>query len=374
MQCSYFDAGLCRSCTLMGTDYVEQLRAKDAECRELLSSHPGIDWMPPVASAESGFRTKAKMVVGGTVDRPTLGIAGPDGEGVDLSRCGVIAPGILEVLPVLSEFIRTAALVPYDIRARRGELKLVHLVESTDGSLLLRFVLRSTESLPRIRKHLPLLRRDAPHLAVVTANLQPEHKAVLEGEEEVVLTDAAVLRLPIGGVELRLGPRSFVQTNAAVATRLYAIAREWSLELSPRTVWDLYCGVGGFALHVAAGAERVTGVEVSEDAVASARLSAEEAGIRNAGFHAADATRFALAQDAAPELVIVNPPRRGIGPELARWLESSGVRDVIYSSCNAVTLATDLERMPSFAPVRAVVLDMFPQTRHYEAMTLLRRR
>ena len=87
----------------------------------------------------------------------------------------------------------------------------------------------------------------------------------------------------------------------------------------------------------------------------------------------ADATAWALEQPTAPDLVVVNPPRRGIGAELAGWLESSGVRHVVYSSCNAESLARDLALMPSLRPVEARVLDMFPHTTHYEVLVLLTR-
>ena len=90
-----------------------------------------------------------------------------------------------------------------------------------------------------------------------------------------------------------------------------------------------------------------------------------------AEFVAADATAYALGSDAVPDLVVVNPPRRGIGPDLAGWLEASGVRHVVYSSCNAESLARDLALMPSLRPVEARVLDMFPHTTHYEVMVLL---
>ena len=90
-------------------------------------------------------------------------------------------------------------------------------------------------------------------------------------------------------------------------------------------------------------------------------------------FEAGDATAYALGRPAAPDLVVVNPPRRGIGPELSGWLEGSGVRHVLYSSCNAQTLATDLAAMPSLRPVRGQVLDMFPNTAHYEVLVLLER-
>ncbi len=138
-------------------------------------------------------------------------------------------------------------------------------------------------------------------------------------------------------------------------------------------MWDLYCGVGGFALHVAAPGREVTGIELSTEAIASAEQTAAESGLPGLRFAAGDATEFALASSAPPELVIVNPPRRGIGPRLAGWLEDSGVRDVLYSSCNAVSLAKDLAAMPSLRPVTGRLLDMFPQTGHYEVAVMLRR-
>ena len=109
-------------------------------------------------------------------------------------------------------------------------------------------------------------------------------------------------------------------------------------------------------------------------AQASARLAADEAGIAGVSFIAADATDWAQAQPGSAELVIVNPPRRGIGAALCARLEAAaGTRWLIYSSCNAESLARDLAALPSFRPQRARVLDMFPQTRHCEVIVLLER-
>lgn len=372
MRCSYFDAALCRSCALMGQPYDVQLAGKQAACSELLAAHPDIAWLPPVASAESGYRNKAKWVVGGTVDEPTLGILDAEGRGVDIRECGLCTPGLMAAFPALAAFVTRARLTPYDVPRRRGELKYLIVTESPDGELMVRFVLRSTEPVARIRKHLPALRDELPRVRVVSVNLQPEHKAVLEGEEEIVLTEEATLPMRLGGVELHLRPRGFFQTNTAIAAALYRQAAAWVEELAPQSVWDLYCGVGGFALHSAAPSRRVVGLETSTEAVTAARTSAARAGLE-VTFEAGDATAFARSADAAPDLVIVNPPRRGIGADLAAWLERSGVRHVVYSSCNAASLARDLAAMPSLRPRRARVLDMFPQTRHYEVITLLAR-
>lgn len=413
MQCTYFDAGLCRSCTLMGQPYSEQLGAKVARARELLapfgprgfgagsvgSGAAATQWLPPVASAENGFRAKAKMVVGGTVDAPTLGILDGAGRGVDLRHCGIIAPGILAAFPTLIAAITRARLTPYDVPTRTGELKHLIVTEAASGDLMVRFVVRGSEAaVASIRNLVPWLQDALPRIVVVTANIHPEHKAVLEGEVEHVLTAESTLRMRVGDIDLHVLPRSFVQTNTPVAGALYRQARDWVDELDPASVWDLYCGVGGFALHVAGvGGGRgvhgvgevgwtaqvvrsVVGVEASADAVASAELArdaqystpSDRGRIR---FITADATAFAVAAAPAfvPELVIVNPPRRGLGTQLADWLQRSGPQHVIYSSCNVESLARDLAAMPAYRVERARVLDMFPQSTHCEVITLLAR-
>jgi 23S rRNA (uracil747-C5)-methyltransferase len=370
-RCHHYDAFRCRSCTLLGTPRGRQLSDKETHARSLVDSPR---WLPTVAGADARFRNKAKMAVGGTVDVPTLGILDRDFSGIDLHDCGLHSDGLRAALDRIAGWIRDAGLVPYDVATRRGELKHVLLTESPDGEMLLRLVLRSTALEARTRSRLPALLEAVPALRVVTINVQPEHKAVLEGEREIVLTDAATLPMRLAtGVTLRLGPRSFFQTNTAVAEALYDQARSWVGDLRDvRTVWDLYCGVGGFALHLAGPGREVLGVEVSADAIGAASAASSELGVA-AEFVAADATAYVLASEAVPDLVVVNPPRRGIGPDLAGWLEGSGVRHVVYSSCNAESLARDLALMPSLRPVEARVLDMFPHTTHYEVMVLLAR-
>jgi len=314
------------------------------------------------------------MVIGGTAQNPTIGILDADGHGVDLRGCGLHTPGIQAALPTLAGFVTCAGLTPYDVPSRRGELKYLLLTESPDGELMLRFVLRSQEPVARIRKHLPWLRDELPRLVTASVNLQTEHKAVLEGEREIPLTGHETLTMRVNGIGLHLRPQSFFQTNTEMAAALYRQGRDWVEELAPATVWDLYCGVGGFALHAAAPGRTVTGIEVSAEAVAGAALSRDELGLAGVQFAAGDATAYALAADHAPDLVIVNPPRRGIGPELSRWLEDSGVRHVVYSSCNAESLARDLAAMPSLVPTRGRVLDMFPNTGHHEVIVHLERR
>ncbi|MBD3913054.1 methyltransferase domain-containing protein [Nocardioides hwasunensis] len=371
LRCHHYDAFRCRSCTLLEVPRPRQLSDKEAHARSLVDAPV---WLPTVAGPGAAFRNKAKMVVGGGAEAPTLGILDRDLAGIDLRDCGLHSPGLRSALEHVAAWISHAGLTPYDVAARAGELKHVLLTESPDAELMLRLVVRSTALEARIRSRLPALLDAVAGLRVVTMNIQPEHKAVLEGDREIVLTEAAALPMRLAtGVTLRLGPRSFFQTNTFVAEALYTQARTWVDELPDvGSVWDLYCGVGGFALHLARPGRDVLGIEVSADAVDAATVTAADLGVA-ARFVAADATAYALAARTAPDLVVVNPPRRGIGADLAGWLEDSGVDHVVYSSCNAESLARDLGLMPSLRPVRARVLDMFPHTSHYEVVALLAR-
>lgn len=369
----------------MGTPYAVQLAGKQSRsARALRPLAPDLRWEVPFDSAPTAFRNKAKLVVGGTRDQPTVGILDTDRRGVDLRHCGLYETGLAEVVAQVPEVITTLGLMPYDVTRRSGELKHVLITHSPDAELMMRFVLRSPGQLRRIETALPWLLDNVPGLRVVSVNFQPAHAAVLEGPEEVVLTTRAELPMQINDVRLRLRTRSFFQTNTAVAAGLYRQARDWIQGADPATLWDLYCGVGGFALHGLLrpdGTPReVLGIEISAEAVTSARASAAELP-GAASFEVGDAASGPVfdgsgqgGQQTPPDLVVVNPPRRGIGPDLADWLETSGASHVLYSSCNVDSLARDLEHIPSLVPVRARLFDMFPQTPHLEVLTLLRRR
>jgi len=361
VKCDYFDAGVCRSCALLETPYPVQLREKQARLASLL---PEVTWEEAVPSAESGFRNKAKMVVGGVRGDVTLGILGPDGYGVDLAGCGLHTAGIQAALPRLITELNAVGFTPYRVPDREGELKHLILTEAPSGEMMVRFVLRTPSEIPLIDRTLA---------SVVSVNLQPEHKAILEGPTETVLTDRETLLMEVNGVGLHLRPQSFFQTNTEVAAALYRTAQRWIAELDIASIWDLYCGVGGFGLHLAAPGRAVIGVEVSEQAIESAKQTAAELRLAATSWRTGDATAYALAAPFDPDLVVVNPPRRGIGADLATWLERSTVRYVLYSSCNAESLARDLALMPSLRPLRARLLDMFPHTTHHEVAMLLQR-
>ncbi|NCH58848.1 23S rRNA (uracil(747)-C(5))-methyltransferase RlmC [Cronobacter dublinensis] len=372
MHCALYDAGRCRSCQWIEQPLDTQLADKMTDLRALLAELPVGDWCAPVSGPEQAFRNKAKMVVSGSVEKPLLGMLHRDGTPVDLTECPLYPASFYAVFTALKPFIARAGLTPYNVARKRGELKYLLLTESTlDGGLMLRFVLRSTTKLEALRAALPALLAQLPQLRVVTANIQPVHMAIMEGDEEIWLTEQQALAENFNGVPLWIRPQSFFQTNPTVASALYAAARDWVRALPVHHMWDLFCGVGGFGLHCATPEMTLTGIEIAPEAIACASASAQQLGLRNVHFQALDSTDFATGQQAVPDLVLVNPPRRGIGEALCNYLSRMAPQYIIYSSCNARTMAKDIKQLPGYRIARVQLFDMFPHTAHYEVLTLL---
>ena len=426
MLCQLHDASLCRSCPNLDLPLVQQLQLKQSAVQATLAGQvEARAWLEPFASAPSHFRNKAKLAVSGTTHAPVLGLVDRFDNGTDLTSCPLHVNEIKAALAPLTRAITRMGLQPYSIVKRRGELKHVLVTASANGQLMVRFVLRSTAQLPAIRKGASRLQNELPGLRVLSVNIQPRPAAILEGEREIILSQDSTLDMPLYLPELGadgvvvnnkksvlplvLPPQSFFQTNSDVAAGLYAQARAWARDYaggqagalageprvgesaagesgaggahpdatqSSQSIWDLYCGVGGFALALAQPGAQVLGVEVSAPAIDGARAAAAQLGLTSpqVRFEAGDASVL----DASgrvyghdkPDLLVVNPPRRGIG-ELAASIEGSGIKRVLYSSCNPASLAKDLEVMSSYRVRRARLFDMFPYTNHAEVLVEL---
>ena len=416
MLCQLHDASLCRSCPNLDLPLVQQLQLKQSAVQATLAGQvEARAWLEPFASAPSQFRNKAKLAVSGTTHAPVLGLVDRFDNGTDLTSCPLHVNEIKAALAPLTRAITHMGLQPYSIVKRRGELKHVLVTASANGQLMVRFVLRSTAQLPAIRKGAPRLQSELPGLRVLSVNIQPRPAAILEGEREIILSQDSTLDMPLYLPELDadgvvvnnkksvlplvLPPQSFFQTNSDVAAGLYAQARAWARDYaggqagvltgesgaggahpdatqSSQSIWDLYCGVGGFALALAQPGAQVLGVEVSAPAIDGARAAAAQLGLTSpqVRFEAGDASVLDASGQVyghdKPDLLVVNPPRRGIG-ELAASIEGSGIKRVLYSSCNPASLAKDLEVMSSYRVRRARLFDMLPYTNHAEVLVEL---
>lgn len=375
MVCHFYRSGACRSCAQIETPVALQLDEKNRQLAQLLAPFDARTWLSPVASAPVAFRNKAKMVALGAAHQPCLGIVSPEGEPVSLATCPLYPDDMQQLLRRLERFVQQAGVPPYRVDKRKGELKFVLLTRSQwRGEFMLRFVLRSQSAIERIQRYLPELIAEWPQIKVVSVNIQPVHMAILEGEEEIFLTGQTLLEERINDVTLYIRARSFFQTNPEVAAALYQTARTWCRELQPASIWDLFCGVGGFGLHCATPDTQLTGIEIEPEAILCAQRSAQAMGLSRVQFSALDSALFASeTEQQPPDLVIVNPPRRGIGEALCQQLEALSPAVLIYSSCNAQTLARDLSHLPGYRLDRVQLFDMFPHTSHYEVLTLLTR-
>ena len=130
MKCAYFDTESCRSCSELARPYAQQLARKQAHAQDALAAFAPIEWLPPLASAEQGFRNKAKMAVGGGIDAPTLGLLSPDGAGIDLMQCALYPESMRIAFEPIRQALIAARVPPYDLNTRRGEAKYVLLTEA----------------------------------------------------------------------------------------------------------------------------------------------------------------------------------------------------------------------------------------------------
>lgn len=384
MHCIHYLNGDCRSCEWLEIPYSEQLEQKTEALKRLLSPYflQNTGFLPSIGSSEKRFRNKAKMVVSGSVERPVLGILKNPGDphsAIDLTDCLLYPVSFSPLFPIIRDFIGRAGLVPYNITKKRGELKYILITESQyNQSVMLRLVLKSEAKRPLIERELPALLAKLPLHSVVSLNIQPQHAAILEGEQEIFLTNEHTLEEHFNGIPLFIRPQGFFQTNPQIAAELYATAQNWVADLPITRLWDLFCGVGGFGLHCAYQLQKqrgnisLTGIEISPSAIACAQKSAERLSLTNVEFTSLDSAAFALNTDSPrPDLVIVNPPRRGIGKKLAEFLNQLGSPYLLYSSCNAKTMAADFASLTNYQIEKVQLFDMFPHTEHYEVLTLL---
>jgi 23S rRNA (uracil747-C5)-methyltransferase len=398
--CTYFNQAQCRSCEWIELDYPKQLEKKERLLRGALEGafgallsqaqspvQRGVRLEVSVGSPEREFRDRAKMVVTGTVENPVIGLQGESSldEGRELLSCPIHHPVLNQLIQAMPEFILNYHLAPYRIAERRGELKAIIAFHShKSGQMYLRFILRSKDCVARIKKMLPTLLSKFPSLVCVSANIQPVPHAILEGPEEIILTE----RTSIDHGDLKLAPRAFVQTNGSIAEKLYQTASDWISEAKSDVdsqskslkMLELFCGQGAFSFYAARSVTpptEVLGIEINSDAVQSANETAKRLGLGFMKFKCQDATKsselLSEIQSFHPDLILANPPRRGLG-EGIELLQRAQPQHIIYSSCEVETLASDLKILSQDYHLHRVQLfDMFPHTRHFETLVWLTR-
>lgn len=365
--------GRCGGCTLQHLCYPAQLTEKRRRVEAALRAHAGLRGISVddvVASPrELHYRNKAKYVVGPD------GILGSYAPGthdvVDMAGCRVPEEPIDAVSGVVRRELARSGVAVYDERARRGELRYVVVRANHEGKLLVVIVTATAGPRAALRRAADAIRRDAPAVAGVVGNVNAATGGAIFGPTDVPLAGASALADEVGGIRLELSARSFFQVNRFTAARLYdEVARAVGPRRGVRVV-DLYTGVGGIALTLAARGADVVGVEAHADAVADAQRSARALRLP-ARFVAGDASA-GLAEPA--DVVVVNPPRKGLSEEARAAIVRARPAGLVYVSCGPRALGTDLAALAGAYEVTSVrPFDLMPGTPQVETVVSLRSR
>lgn len=377
MHCEWFLNSHCHSCELLDTPYPETLKQKESaligvipEVQSVLQASVGL-------TQTAGSRSKAKLAVFRLNSKIHFGFTNEQGISKILETCPLHRPDLNLLLPDLRELLERFKIEPYDLQSKRGELKYLILSQShSHDDVLLRFTLRSKESLDRLRKLSTILINTYPKIKTVTANIQPHHQAIFEGEEEILLTNQKFIKHRFGDVTVYLGPRSFFQVSPEMAEKLYTAVGEFIQNKKMKSLLDLYCGVGAFSYFAARSAVRVQGIEISPEAIGWALEAAVENEVAGTiDFQAMDAEKYLQQNREKFEAVLVNPPRRGLNPAIISSILSMNPQWLLYSSCNYETLSRDHQLISSCYKIEsAQIFDMFPFTSHFETLMLYSRK
>ena len=380
MECR-LKAKKCGGCPMLGLDYAEQLKQKEAAVRKLVGKYGPV---APIRGAENPCHYRNKVI--------STFAAGPGGKLVS----GIYAAGTHKVLPVEScllqdevldtvmQAVRAAASTcryqPYNEDKGTGLLRHCLLRRGVVSGQVMVVLVTAQPVLPGAKNFVRALLAEAEkrHVPVTTVvqNYNPRRTSVVLGEEEKVLYGKGFILDTLCGKTYALSPRSFYQINHDQTEVLYGLAVEAARLTGKEVVLDAYCGIGTIGLTASGRVKQVVGVELNRDAVRDAIGNARHNDVKNARFFAADATQWiteAAAAGQRADVIFMDPPREGSTPQFIESVARMAPKRVVYVSCNPETMARDLAlltakgyRAEGFTPV-----DLFPQTAHCETVCLL---
>ncbi len=294
---------------------------------------------------------------------------------VPAEDCALLPEAFAGILKEVLEFCRENGVTAYDESKNTGVLRHVFLRRAeTTGEIMLCLIINARR-LAAAEKLVARLKAGCPQVTTVTVNINRERTNVIFGEKTLVLSGSGVITDELCGVKLGLSARSFYQVNRAAAERLYLAAREYASPEKGDVLLDLYCGAGAVGLSMAGFVGELVGVETFGPAVLDARRNAALNGIANARFICADAGEAAarlVKENTRVDVVVVDPPRKGLDPDIPGIIAGLKPKRLVYISCDPATLARDAARLSEldFTMTRARAVDLFPRTAHIEAVAL----
>ena len=327
-------AGDCLGCPLITLAYPAQLQVKEERVRNALAGREALARVPvaPVWGAEQpfGYRTNAKLVLAKERGKVSVGLYRRGShQVVDIGNCPLHHPLINRIVATVRSEIERQEIWVWNAKRQRGLLRyLLVRISPSSGKAMVTFVTAEKDfrQLPRLAK---ALKSKHPEIVSVQQNVNSSSGNVIFGRETLRLVGTPDLFDQLGEVRLRIAPTAFFQVNHEQAARIYALVRRWAALSREECAVDLYCGIGGIALHLARDAGRVIGIEAVEEAVRNARENARLNGLENCRFLAGEAEELVhdLTHEIPPgSVAVVNPPRGGCEPAVLEALAGLGPR------------------------------------------------
>ena len=372
----------CGGCDFHHMDYTEETRLKAERVRQALNRIGGetLEEMPILSAPTcDGYRNKAQYPVACKKGRAYAGFfkAGTH-EVVENKRCLILPEETDRVKDAVMDYVNQFRITIYDETTQKGLLRHIYVRRGAVSQQILVCLVVNGRKLPRVEELLKRLQKIPGFTTLVLSVNTKAGNAVL-GDEFITLHGPGYIEDTLCGLNFRLSPRSFYQVNHHQAQRLYEAAIDRAGITKEDTVLDLYCGVGTITLAMAKSAGKVIGVEVIPQAVQDAKENAQRNGIENAEFFCGDAGQAALELEQKgirADVVVVDPPRKGLNADTIEALHRFAPRRIVYVSCDPATLARDVALLKErgYQVANATAADLFPRCAHVESVVCLTRK
>ncbi len=372
--CPYFPR--CGGCTYRHMSYEEELRLKRQRVQDNLARIGGsaVAVEEILGAADTlRYRNKAQYPV--SKDGKVGFYRARTHEVIECEQCLLVKAEADAAAEALREYMRRCRVAGYDEKTGRGLVRHLYVRSNAAGESLV-CVLVNGNRLPQEEALVALLRDACPKCRGIVLGTNTKKGNVILGDRYRTLWGEDRLEDTLCGKRFRLSVPSFYQVNRAQAERLYAKAIEFANLTGQETVLDLYCGAGTITLALSNHAKRVLGADIVPEAIDDARENAVRNGVKNAEFFCGDASDVAkkLAQEhLRPDVITVDPPRKGLAPDVVESIAAMQPERVVYVSCDSATMARDVKRFADlgYTAARAAAVDMFPRADHIETVCLL---
>ena len=376
-ECPY--AGKCGGCAYRHLTYPEELWAKRQRVQDALTRIGGLELtVEEVLGAKNPehYRNKSQYPVG--ADGSIGFFQARTHKVVPIRRCLIQTEAADRTAQAVGEWMRRYKISAYDETTGKGLVRHVCVRVNRKGESLCCVVVNGNK-VPREPELAAYVTAAVPHTVGVLLNSNTRRGNVILGDKYRTLFGRNYLMDTLCGLEFKLSMPSFYQVNRDQAEVLYGKALEFAGLTGNETVLDLYCGIGTITLCLAKAAKRVIGAEIVPPAIRDAKENALRNQIENAEFFCGDAADIAAKLEAdglRPDVVTVDPPRKGLAPEVIASVAAMGPEKVVYVSCDPATLGRDVKIFREFGyeAKRAAAVDMFPGTAHVETVVLLSRK